>query len=154
MKRLAAAILLTAALCWAAEGRTTRHQLWRGVWISLPEGAEIQPQPRPIRRVRKQVIIDGAIIDLVRQNKGLPYGAEFERRWRREAGYRNITVRSRGNSYFTTSTSRGVWHFNRKVRMSPKQMVEAYFSVPVPQRNSEEARRLRAMLMSISLRRK
>jgi hypothetical protein len=154
MKVLAASMVLALGLCGVAEGQTTRHQLWRGVWISLPEGAEIQPQPRPIRRVRKQVFIDGAIIDLVRQKKPLPYGAEFERRWWREFGYRNITVRSRGNSYFTTYTSRGIWSFNRKVRLSSRQMVEAYFSVPVAERHSDEARRLRAMLMSISLRRK
>lgn len=152
-KTIAVAVVLTASLCLTAAGQTTRHQLWRGVWISLPEGAVVENQPRPVPRVRKQAVIDRVIIDLVRQKRGLPYGAEPERRWRREVGYRNITIRERGNSYFAAYTSRGYWHFNRKIRMSPRQMVEAYFSVSLQERHTEETRRRRAMIMSISLRR-
>jgi len=150
------ALIVIAIIAFAcpAKAETTLYEFWPGVWISLPEAAVVENQPRPIPRVRKQVRVDGVIVDLVRQSRGLPYGAELERRWLAEQGHRQIIVRERGNSYWASWIDRGYWYFNRKIRMSSKQMVEAYFSVPVDERHSEESRRKRAIIMSISLRRR
>lgn len=147
-------MIAAAVFAVTAKAENTSYKFWPGVWISLPEGAVVEKQPRPIRRVRKQVIIEGAIIDLVRQNSGLPYTAEGERRWLAERGHRQVTVRERGNSYWVSSISRGYWSFNRKIRMSSKQMVEAYFSVPLKERHSKETRRKRDIIMSISLKKR
>jgi len=154
IKSAALYLVAGALFCAPATAQVVRDQLWRGVWITLPPGADVQEQPRPVPRVRKQVIIDGVFIDLVRQKKGLPYGAEAERRWRREVGHRQLTIRERRNSYSCSYIDQGRWCFNRKIRLSSKQMVEAYFSVPLASRHAPETRKMRAMVESISLRKR
>jgi len=162
-----AGILFFAAFAGITEAsQTGRVELWRGTWITLPEGAEVQRRPSPTARVKKYVFIkapsfvgaagEGVSVELIWQKSGLPYGAAFERRWLRDIGYRNVTVRGRGNSYWASysDNDQGWWAFNRKIRLSPRSMVEASFIVPIELRYAEETQRMRDMIMSISVRRK
>ena len=157
------ALTACPVLAQSIDNSWSQRELWPGVRVSLPRPAVIQNQRRPIPRVLKQVTISTsnhdspyleAVVDLVRENRGLPYGVEFERRWRRQFGHRQITMRETGNSYWASYMDQGRWCFNRKIRISSTQMVEAYFSVPLKERYSKETRRMRAIVMSISLRKR
>jgi hypothetical protein len=161
---LAGILFFAAFIAIAEASRTSRVELWRGIWITLPDGAKIERvNPTPIARVKRQAIVTApsfgdnyVIVDLIWQKSGLPYGAAFERRWLRGSGYHNVTVRRRGNSYWSSYSDRGQgwWAFNRKILLSHKSYVESYFYTSPKLRRSKEAKSMRKMIMSISKRRR
>lgn len=159
-RKLVLAALVTFALSIFAEAQTTRQELWRGLWISLPEGTEVRTEiPGPIPEISKTASFERqgewlAYIELWRQTRGLVYGAEIERRLRRRDGQRNVTARESGNSYWVSATYQGQWEFTRKIRLSPTRMIKAGFSVPVGERHTEATRLKRSIIMSISVRKK
>jgi hypothetical protein len=94
-------------------------------------------------------------VDLQRQRSGnMPYGAAFDRRLKRQDGYRNVSIRERKGSYAISYNSRKTWYYTRKIRMSSRQMVKASLSVALKERRRGETRRLLRILDSISLSRR
>ena len=163
MRHILAAVLLAAALNVTAAAQTARQQLWPGVWISLPKGAKVERwSDGPIPEILKQARVslgDGSdgffYVDLWRQRSGImPYGAAFDRRLKRQDGYRNVSIRERKGSYAISYNSRKTWYYTRKIRMSSRQMVKASLSVALKERRSGETRRLLRILDSISLSRR
>lgn len=156
--------LLMVAVSPAGTAQTVRSELWRGVWISLPNDVKVEGQQPPVPEVIKQTRISFAggseasfYIELWRLKKGEPSVniaalASAERRWLR--GYaKNVTVRVKGNSYSYSYIKDGGWIYRRNIRYSPRQLIKAYLNIPSGDRYSEETRRMIRMVESISLRR-
>ena len=157
-------LLFAVALTCTATAETTRRELWRGVWISLPKSAKAERQRPPVPEVLRQtrISLNGGsavsfAIDLWRLKSGepsvnIPALAAAERRWMR--GYaQNVTVRVQGNSYSYSYIKDGQWISGRNIRFSPRKLVKASLNVPAKARYSKETRRMLRMIESISLRR-